>query len=467
MTALPELVELREHFRINRAQVIDDISALVGIPSVSALPEHRTDIDHAATWLADRLRRAEVPTVEVMQTAGHPIVWGSWPAPPGRPTILIYGHYDTQPAGPNEEWHSDPFKASVREGRLYGRGATDDKGNLMIPVAVTEAYARLATRPPVGLIFLFEGEEEVGSPSLVDFIASHSDRLRADYAVSADSAMWGHDEPSLILGSRGLVALQLDAYGAPSDLHSGLHGGLAPNPLNALASVLASMKAPNGRITIEGFDTGIRPLADLHERDHPFDAGTYSDSVGIPAIVGDPAYSPVERNSIRPTLDVNGIWGGFQGTGSQMIIPAEGHAKVSCRLVADQDPNEVIHAIRSHVARHCPPGVTMEVRSIIESSRAYTIDPHHHGFSMAREALAASYGRDPHLIYMGASLPVAAIVKSMLDIETVFLAWEMPDENLHGPNEFLRLENLDRGLMVYADFFRRLGEQAHEYESDE
>ncbi len=447
-------------FDANRARLLGELGELIRIPSVSALPAHRDDMARAAEWVAARLRAAGVPTVEVLPTSGHPVVLGEWPAAdPDAPTALIYAHYDTQPADPFDEWETPPFEPSERDGRLYGRGASDDKGNLLIPVAVAEAFGQAQGGPPIGLTFLFEGEEEIGSPNLRPLLAAHRDRLRADVAISADSGMWSPEQPSLVLASKGLAGVQLDARGAAGDIHSGLHGGMAPNPLGALVTVLASMKDADGRITIDGFFDGVRPLTELERAEIaaiPFDAAGYGRSLGIAGPVGDPAFTPLERNWARPTFDLNGIWGGFQGAGSKTVIPAEAHAKITCRLVPDQDPGAVIAAIARHVALHTLPGVTIAVNPIAGSSRAYAIDPAHPALLAARDVMRAEYGRDPYMIRLGGTLPVAEFFKADLGLDTIFLAWEMPDENLHGPNEFFRLENFDRGFRVYSQLFNRL-----------
>ena len=461
----PDDAAFDAHFAAARDRHLAELGDFIRIPSVSALPAHRDDMVRAAEWTAARLRAAGAPEVAVLPTGGHPVVWGRWPAAdPAAPTVLIYGHYDTQPADPFELWDSPPFEPTIRDGRLYARGASDDKGNLILPILVAEAFGKLAGGPPVGLVFLFEGEEEIGSPSLRAFLNAHRDRLRASVAISADSAMWSHERPSLVLGSKGLAGVQLDARGAVGDLHSGLHGGMAPNPLNALATVLASMKAPDGRITVDGLADGVRPLTEREVAEVaaiPFDEAAYARSLGIDAPVGDPEYSPLERNWLRPTLDLNGIWGGFQGEGSKTVIPREAHAKITIRLVPDQDPAQVVAAIERHVAAHCPPGVTITIQPTAGSARAYTIAPDHPALLAAFAALRASYGRDPLLIRLGGTLPVAEFFKTDLALDTVFLAWEMPDENLHGPNEFLRLENFDRGLRVYTDLLLRLRETVH------
>lgn len=453
--------ELMAWLAANRARLLNDLDELLRIPSVSALPAHRDDMTRAAEWLVARLRAAGVPHAELLPTTGNPLAFGTWSAAdPAAPTVLIYGHYDTQPADPFDEWLTPPFEPTVRDGRLYARGASDDKGNLLIPIAVTEAFARIAGEPPVNLVFLFEGEEEIGSPALRPALRTFRERFGADVAISADSAMWSQEQPSLVLASKGLAGVQLDARGAAGDLHSGLHGGMAPNPLAALATVLASMKDADGRITIDGFFDGVEPLTERERAEIaavPFDEAAYAASLGLVAPVGDLAYSPLERNWARPTLDINGLWGGFQGAGSKTVIPAEGHAKITCRLVPGQEPAAVIAAIERHVAAHTLPGVTITVSGTAGASRAYAIDPEHPALLAASEALYNTYGFDPLLIRLGGTLPVAEFFKADLGIDTILLAWEMPDENLHGPNEFFRLENFDHGFQVYADLLTRLG----------
>jgi acetylornithine deacetylase/succinyl-diaminopimelate desuccinylase-like protein len=451
------------YFSKERVRHLDELLTFLRIPSVGADPERRADMARAADWVAMQLRNAGLAAVEIVPTAGQPIVWAATPAPdPTAPTVLIYGHYDTQPADWKDGWSTPPFEPAIRDGRLYARGASDDKGNLLIPIKAAEAFHATGTRLPVGLIYVIEGEEESGSPNFPAFLDQYRERLGADVAISADSAMWGHDMPSLMLASRGSVSLQLDAYGPNSDLHSGLHGGLAPNPLTGLATLIASMQSSEGAITIDGFSDDVRAPTESERAEIaavPFDEAAYCQSLGIDRVVGEPGYGPLERNWLRPTLDVNGLWGGYQGTGGKVVIPSEAHAKISCRLVPDQDPAHVIAAIDQHVRSHCPPGITVAVRPRGSGTRAYAIDPHHPALLAARAALRDSYMRDPLMIRIGATLPFASFFKAQLGIDTVGLAWEMPDENLHGVDEFLRLENFDRGLRVYADLFGRLGRE--------
>jgi acetylornithine deacetylase/succinyl-diaminopimelate desuccinylase-like protein len=451
------------YFAAEHARHRDELFAFLRIPSIGAAPAHRDDMVRAAEWVAAALRRAGIPDVGVIATAGHPVVWGAAPAPdPSAPTVLIYGHYDVQPANAEDGWVTPPFEPTLRGDRLYARGASDDKGNLLLPILAAEAFHATGTPLPVGLVFVIEGEEESGSPNFPAFLDAHHDRLRSDVAISADSAMWAHESPSLMPASRGSVSIQIDARGPNSDLHSGLHGGLAPNPLNALAIVIASMKGADGAITIDGFSDGVRPPTDAERAEIaavPFDERAYCQSLGIDTVVGEPGYSPLERNWLRPTLDVNGLWGGYQGEGGKAVIPSEAHAKISCRLVPDQDPAQVVAAIERHVRAHCPPGIALDVRARGSGTRPYAIDPNHPALQAARDALRDSYGHDPLMIRIGATAPFAEHFKTKLGIDTVGLAWEMPDENLHGVDEFLRMENFDRGMRVYAALYQRLGER--------
>jgi len=454
---------LDAYFVAERTRHLEEYREFLRIPSVSALSTHREDMIRAADWVANALGSAGVPTVEILQTQGHPVVYGAWPAEkPGTPTLLLYAHYDTQPTDPLNEWTTPPFEPTIRDGRMYARGASDDKGNLFLSLKVIEAYSALYGRPPIGLIFLFEGEEEIGSPNLRACIQEHKERLHADVVMSADSVMWANDAPSLVLGSKGLIALQIDVRGAESDLHSGLHGGLAPNPLNALTTMLGSMWTLDGQVQIEGFYDEVRPLSEQERAEIaavPFDEASYARSIGIAAPVGEPGYEPLERNWARPTLDINGIWGGFQGEGSKTVIAREAHAKITCRLAPDQVPSHVIAAIERHIQTHCPAGITATVQQTAGSSSAFAIAPTHPVLRVAREVLHASYGRDPLMIRLGGTLPVAEYFQKELGLDIVFLAWSMPDEHLHGPDEFFRLENFDRGLRVYADLFQRLNQQ--------
>ncbi|HLY23283.1 MAG TPA: dipeptidase [bacterium] len=443
-----------------RERHLAELQDFLRIPSVSALPAHRPDIARASEWLAERLRATGVPEVRIMPTSGNPVVYGAWPARDGAPTILLYGHYDVQPVDPVALWQTPPFEPAIREGRLVARGASDDKGSLFIPLLALEAIGSIAGGPPVNLKFLFEGEEETGSPNLAPFLHEHRALLAADVTVSADGGQWDVETPSLALGNRGLTGLQIDLRGAATDLHSGTYGGAVANPLHALAALLAGMHDADGRVTVGGFYDAVRTLSAAERRELarvPFDEAALREELGIAQFVGEPDYTPLERTWIRPTLEVNGMWGGFQGDGSKTVLPNEAHAKITCRLVPDQDPDQIAQAVEQHIRRHAPAGVTVTVTRSKGKARPYLMPAEHPSLAAAAKALRATYGKDPVRVRVGGTLPVSDLVKRELGTWLVFFAFGEPDNLVHAPNEFLRLQTFDRGTRAYVRFFDELG----------
>jgi len=448
------------YLRNARDRHLEHLMAFLRIPSVSALPAHQRDIADAAAWLADRLRDSGAPDVRLLPTAGNPVVYGHWHVGDGRPTVLIYGHYDVQPVDPVAEWESPPFEPAIRDGCVFARGATDDKGALYIALAGLDAVRELAGTPAVNLKFLFEGEEEIGSPHLQSFIHEQRERLRADLTVSADGSMWDAETPSISIGNRGLAAMQIDVRGARTDLHSGSYGGAVPNPIHALAALLAGMHDPHGRVSVRGFYDAVRtPTSSERQQiaQVPFDEEALRVQLGVRALPGEPEYTPLERTWIRPTLEVNGVWGGFQGDGIKTVLPAEAHAKITCRLVPDQDPDQVIGAIRQHVHHHTPAGVETSLTPFEGKARPYLMPPDHPALAAAARALRDVYGRDPIWVRTGGTLPVADLVKSELGTWLVFFAFGELDNRAHAPNEFLRLQSFDRGARAYVRLFEELG----------
>jgi acetylornithine deacetylase/succinyl-diaminopimelate desuccinylase-like protein len=443
-----------------RERHLAELQDFLRIPSVSALPAHRPDIARASEWLAERLRATGVPEVRIMPTSGNPVVYGAWPARDGVPTILLYGHYDVQPVDPVALWQTPPFEPSIREGRLVARGASDDKGSLFIPLLALEAIRSIAGGPPVNLKFLFEGEEETGSPNLAPFLHEHRALLAADVTVSADGGQWDVETPSLALGNRGLAGLQIDMRGAATDLHSGTYGGAVANPLHALAALLAGMHDADGRVTVGGFYDAVKTLSAAERRELarvPFDEAALREQLGIAQFVGEPDYTPLERTWIRPTLEVNGMWGGFQGDGSKTVLPNEAHAKITCRLVPDQDPDQIAQAVEQHVRRHAPAGVAVTVTRSKGKARPYLMPAEHPSLAAAAKALRATYGKDPVRVRVGGTLPVSDLVKRELGTWLVFFAFGEPDNLVHAPNEFLRLQTFDRGARAYVRFLDELG----------
>jgi acetylornithine deacetylase/succinyl-diaminopimelate desuccinylase-like protein len=443
-------------------RVLAELIAFASIPSVSTDPAHAADVQAAAQWVAARLTAAGPLSVRTIVTARNPVVYGEWLGAPGKPTILVYGHYDVQPPDPLEKWHSPPFTPSIREGRLYARGVSDDKGPMLIPIEVAEAFFAEAGRLPLNVKFMFEGEEEIGSPSLEGFIDAHREMLAADVVLSADGAMWRADEPSLTVSNRGITGLQLTLTGAAKDLHSGRHGGSVANPLHAMARLIASLHDPDGRVAVAGFYDRVRELSAEERADIarlPFDERAYLAQVGAPAAVGEPGYTTLERQWTRPTLEVNGMWGGYQGPGSKTVVPSEAHAKITCRLVPDQDPAEVQALVVRHLESHVPPGTRLRVAPDTHRVPAAHIARDHFALQAADAALRAVYGVRPLIVRMGGTVPVAEIFQRLTGLSTVYFSFSTGDEDFHAPNEFFRVRRLHEGLAAWARLWDLLGER--------
>ncbi len=458
------------YLETQRDRILDDLLAFLRLPSVSTDPTHQRDIWETARWLEARLRRAGPLTVELAATDGHPVVYAEWLGAPGRPTILIYGHYDVQPPDPLERWLSPPFAPEIRDGRIYARGASDDKGPMLIPIAVAEAFFATDGALPVNVKLLFEGEEEIGSPHLDSFVTARASQLAATYALSADGAMWRASEPSISVGSRGLVALDVEVHGPRTDLHSGRHGGALQNPLHALAALVASLHTDDGRVAVAGFYDAALEVS-LEERraiaELAFDDEAYRASVGAPTLFGEAGYTTLERQWLRPTLEVNGLGGGYQGPGSKTVIPASAHAKISCRLTPGQRPDDIVALLRRHIDTHTPPGVEIEVTVQPGSAPAYRIDGAHPGLRVACRVLREVYGRPPLDVFIGGTLPVAEIFKRALGIDTVFFSFSTADEDFHAPNEFFRASRLWEGLSAWTRYWQVAGGDELEITHDE
>jgi len=377
----------------------------------------------------------------------------------------VYGHYDVQPPDPLEKWTTPPFEPTVRDGRLYARGVSDDKGPLLIAIKTARAFFAADGRLPINVKFVIEGEEEIGSPNLEAFVATHRDMLAADVVLSADGAMWRIDEPSLTVSNRGLCGLELTLTAATKDLHSGRHGGAVANPLHAMAELIASLHDPKGRVAVAGFYDRVRELG-REERDAiarlPFDEARYVDSIGAPAPFGEPGYTTLERLWTRPTLEVNGMWGGYQGPGQKTVIPSEAHAKITCRLVPDQRPDEILTLVTRHLEETLPPGTRLSITPREHGTPAASIAPDHFALKAAGDALRQVYGVDPLVVRMGGTVPVAEIFKRLMGLDTVYFSFSTADEDFHAPNEFFRINRLHEGLEAWARLLAILGEAARE-----
>ncbi len=456
-----EMATFLDYLITHQDRFVGELLDFVRIPSVSAKTENMTDVAMAADWVAARLRAAGVENPVVLPTGGHPVVYGDWlGAGDDKPTVLIYGHFDVQPAEPFERWQTPPFEPEIRDGCVYGRGASDDKGGMLTPILAFEALLASEGKLPVNVKFLFEGQEEIGSPELPTFVASNRELLTCDMIFSADGLQWTADEPNIVIGLKGLVGLEIRVQGPSSDQHSGLHGGAIANPLMALAQLLATMKDTDGKIRIEGFYDGIPALTDDERADiarAPYDERAYLRDLGVPALFGEPGYTTRERLWARPTLDVNGLWGGYQGTGSKTVHPAEAFAKITCRLVANQNPDKIFERIRDHVSKHCPAGVTAETTRLAGSADPFLMPKGHNASQLARDVLKEVYGQEPFTTRLGGSIPVMTIFLGELGVHATMFGFSVGDENLHAPNEFFRLRNFERGQVAYCKLLKKIG----------
>lgn len=442
----------------NRQRYVDELAEIVRIPSISSSSAHRDDVRRCADYLRQKMLDSGLTRAEVMPTAGHPVVSGEWLGAPGKPTILIYGHYDVQPVEPLSEWLTPPFEATVRDGALYGRGTTDDKGQVYIHLKAVEAWLRTTGSLPLNVKFIIEGEEEIGSEHLEDFLRAHRDRLQADIVVISDTPMLRRGLPSICYGLRGLTYMEVDVRGPSVDLHSGSYGGAVANPAHVLCEIVARLKGPDGRVKIPGFYDRVRRLSRrerAHLRELPFDESEFLRLTGSPALTGERGFTTLERLWARPTLDVNGLVSGHTGEGAKTIIPARALAKISMRLVPDQDPDEIARRFESYVRQIAPPTVRVEVRTL-STGRPFLAPYDHPAFHAASRALEKGFGRRPVFIREGGSIPFVATIHQVLGRPCVLLGFGLPDENSHAPNEWLSLENYHQGIVSVAHLLPEL-----------
>ena len=444
----------------NRARFLEELKSLLRIPSISTLPENRPDIDRAAEFAAQAMRSAGLENVEVVSTGKHPLVYSDWLHAEGKPTVLCYGHYDVQPVDPIEEWKTPPFEPTLKKGNLYARGSADDKGQFYAHIKAVEALRAVHGTLPVNLKFLLEGEEEVGGDSITKYVPENKEKLRADVALVSDTSMYAEGMPSLCIGLRGLVYMEVEAIGAAQDLHSGNYGGAAPNAVFALIELLSKAKNRRGVIQIPGIYDDVEPpaLAEKQSWDSlPFKERDFrKKEVGAKALTGEPGYSVLERIWARPTFEVHGIAGGFTGAGAKTVIPAKATAKVSIRLVAKQDPEKVIAAFKEFVRKKTPKGVRTAVR-VLSAAPAVLVNPDHPAIRTAADAFAAAFGKPTVFIRSGGSIPIVGEFAQHLGIPSVLMGFGLPDDGLHGPNEKFLLENYYKGIMTVAHFLEQYG----------
>ena len=449
-----------EYARQNYPRFVDELKSLLRIPSVSTLPEHKSDCRKAAESLAARMKRMGMENVRLIETSGHPLVYADWLHAAGKPAALMYGHYDVQPPDPLDEWISPPFEPQERNGNLYARGAVDDKGQACAQLSALESLLKATGGLPINVRVLLEGEEEVGGEGIAEYVASNPADLKANFALVSDTEMFAPGLPTLCVGLRGMIYTEIDVRGAKTDLHSGQYGGAAPNPFVALAQIIAKLKDENGRILIRHFyDDVVSPSEDELGtwRKLPFDEEEYRKAeVGSRELVGERGYSVLERTWARPTLDVHGMPGGFTGAGAKTVIPARAQAKVSMRLVPNMTPAKTFAQFKSYVLEVKPPGVEVEVR-LIHSGDACVVPVDNPYIQAATRALREVWGKETVFIRTGGSIPIVGDFARHLGLPSVMMGFGLPDDNLHAPNEKFSLENFKLGIESVIRFLEETG----------
>jgi acetylornithine deacetylase/succinyl-diaminopimelate desuccinylase-like protein len=450
-----------DYLETHQSRFVGELLDFVRIPSVSAKSDHVADVVAAGNWVVQRLVAAGAENTRMMPTEGHPVVYADWlHAGPGKPTVLIYGHFDVQPAEPFDLWQTPPFEPEIRDGRVWGRGASDDKGGMLIPILSIEAMLKTTGRLPVNVKFFLEGQEEIGSPHLAPFIKANGALLKADMIFSADGSQWDEGQPELCVALKGLVAAQINVTGARSDQHSGSQGGGIANPIQGLSQIIASMKGLDGKIKVAGFYDDVIELT-VEDRAAiarvPFDEAKYIEGLGVPDVFGEEGFTTRERLWARPTFEVNGIWGGWQGNGVKTVLPAEAFAKITCRLVANQRPDAIYALLKAHIEAHCPKGLRVSVERLAGSADPFLVPPGHNSSAAAAEVLTEVYGKAPYVTRNGGSIPVMTLLLNELGVHATVFAFGMEDENLHAPNEFFRLSNFRTGQTAYCKLLERLG----------
>jgi acetylornithine deacetylase/succinyl-diaminopimelate desuccinylase-like protein len=443
----------------SRDRYLEELTQYLAIPSVSALAEHAGDMRRCADWTADHLRAIGLQNVRVIDTPGHPVVYGDWLLAPRAPTVLFYGHYDVQPVDPLELWTSPPFEATVRDNELFARGATDDKGQLFVHVKALEAHLRQTGTLPINVRVVFEGEEEIGSPNLDQFIRDHRGDLACDVVVVSDTGMFDKGVPSICYGLRGLSYFQIDMRGTTGDLHSGSFGGAVANPGFVLAQVLAQMKDRGGHVKIPGFYDDVRELSEREREEFkrlPFNEKQYRKNLGAPKLHGETGYSTLERTWARPTFEVNGLLSGFTGEGAKTVIPATAMAKISMRLVPNQDPDKIAALFEEYVKKVTPKSVELKVTRM-HGGKPWMTELDNVYVKAAARAIELGFNRTPVYTREGGSIPVVSTFQSELNAPTVLFGLGLPDENAHAPNEKLDLGNFYGGIIAAAYLYEEIG----------
>jgi acetylornithine deacetylase/succinyl-diaminopimelate desuccinylase-like protein len=454
----PQPDALVTYVRQNHDRYLDELKAWIANPSISADPAHHADVRRSAEAVAARMRAAGLTQAEVLETDGHPVAYGSWLHAPDAPTILIYGHHDVQPADPFELWTSPPFAGTVRDGNIFGRGSVDDKGQVLMHLAALEAHLNVSGSLPLNVKMVVEGEEEIGSPNFEAFLARHRERLACDVAVISDTAVFAEDVPSLTVSLRGLVHWEITVRGPATDLHSGYYGGAVKNPLEALAQIIAALKDDDGRVAVPGFYDGVREPT-VREREElaalPYDDAREAAALGVPELTGEANRSSLERTWLRPTLEINGLYGGYQGPGAKTIVPSFAVAKVSARLVPGQDPSAVKRAVQTYIESRVPRGVRVEIHSDGDV-RAVETSRDHPAVAAAARAMERGFGKPPVFIGTGGTIGPVSSFDRILHLPQVLIGVGLPDDAIHAPNEKLNLRQFYGGIETMTYLYTEL-----------
>lgn len=449
-----------EFIHEHEERLLNELKDFLRIPSISTLPEHAADVQRAAHFVAEKLTGAGMENVQVIPTGRHPLVYADWLHAPGKPTVLCYGHYDVQPADPLELWHSPPFEPTIRNGNIYARGSADDKGQMYSHIKAVEALQAVHGKLPLNLKFLIEGEEEVGGASIAKYVEENHERLKADVALVSDTNMYAPGLPTLDIGLRGLVYMEVEATGPARDLHSGMYGGAAPNAVFGLIELLSKMKSASGEIKIPGIYDDVEPPSDeelASWKSLPFSEKAFlKNEVGSTKLTGEPKFSVLERTWARPTFEVHGIAGGFTGTGSKTVIPAKATAKVSIRLVPKQEPEKVIAAFEKFVKAKTPKGIQIHVK-VLGKSPGLLVRTDHPAIQVAAKAFSDIYGKPTVFVRSGGSIPIVGDFAAHLGIPTILMGFGLPDDGLHSPNEKYAIENYYKGIATVAHFLEIYG----------
>jgi acetylornithine deacetylase/succinyl-diaminopimelate desuccinylase-like protein len=443
----------------DQQRYLEELTDFLRIPSVSTLSEHKGDVQRAAQWVADDLKRSGMENVRLIGTRGHPLVYADWLHAEGQPILLVYGHYDVQPPDPLDEWQSGPFEPTVRDGNIYARGSADDKGQVFIHLKAVEMLMRESGSLPINVRFLIEGEEEVGGEGIEEYVKAHPGELKCDAVLISDSHMFSDGLPAVDVGLRGMVYTEITVTGAAHDLHSGMYGGAAPNAINTLCYIVARLKDEQGRIQVPGFYDDVRELTPA-EREQwaglPFNEEEFRQKeVDSPALTGEPGFSVLERIWARPTLDANGIIGGFTGEGAKTVIPATARCKISMRLVPDQEPSKIAEAFTRYVEQICPEHSTVSV-NVIHTAEPVLLPTDTPFMQAATDALAEVFGRETVFMRSGGSIPIVSLFSKVLGVPSILMGFGLPDDNLHAPNEKMKLDNIYKGIEASVRYMQLL-----------